>query len=81
MNHPSCAGWLNILAVTLNALGVLTLFFFRDLAIGGWVSRVSLLATVAENLSRVPKRRVGAVLIGAGWLVQVVAQFFPWRPP
>ena len=32
---PSIAGLLNILAVTLNAAGVLTLFYFRDLAIGG----------------------------------------------
>jgi uncharacterized protein involved in cysteine biosynthesis len=77
MNWPSCAGWFNILAVTLNMLGVLTLFFFRKLDISGWVSRGSWQATVAENLSRVPKRRVGAALIGAGWAVQVVAQFFP----
>jgi hypothetical protein len=76
MNWPSIAGWLNILAVTLNAAGVLTLFFFRDLAIGGWVTRDSWLAHVAQNLARVPKRRVGAALIGLGWAVQVIAQFF-----
>src|ERR1700722_1369247 len=33
---PSIAGWLNILSVTLNAGGVLTLFYFRGLAIGGY---------------------------------------------
>jgi hypothetical protein len=34
MNWPSCVGWLNILAVTLNAAVVLTLFYFRSLGIG-----------------------------------------------
>ena len=58
MTCPSTAGWLNILAVSLNALGVLTLFYFRDLAIGGFVSRDSWQATVAQNLSRVRKHHV-----------------------
>jgi hypothetical protein len=34
MNWPLCVGWLNILAVTLNAAVVLTLFYFRWLGIG-----------------------------------------------
>jgi hypothetical protein len=39
MNSPSIAGWLNIAAVTLNGLGVLTLFYFRHLDLVGWVRR------------------------------------------
>ena len=39
MNCPSIAGWLNILAVTLNGHGVLTLFYFRGEAIGAYGDR------------------------------------------
>jgi hypothetical protein len=68
MNHPSIAGWLNILGVSLNALGVLTLFYFRDLAIGGWVSNELVAKIRAINLARVPKQHVGVPSSGwAGW--------------
>jgi hypothetical protein len=76
MTCPSIAGWLNIAAVTLNGLGVLTLFYFRDLAIGGWVSDDWVAKVRAINLARVPKRHMGAALIGLGWLAQVIAQLF-----
>lgn len=59
MTCPAIAGWLNIAAVTLNALGVLTLFYFRSLGIGGYQSRNSLQTLVAQNLSARPK--------AAGW--------------
>jgi hypothetical protein len=49
MNCPTIAGWLNIAAVSLNALGVLTLFYFRGLPIGGTVSR-SLPPRQSDNL-------------------------------
>jgi hypothetical protein len=77
MNWPSIAGWLNILGVGLNAAGVLTLFYFRQLALVGWVSDKLVANIRAINLARVPKRHVGAALIGLGWLVQVIAQCFP----
>jgi hypothetical protein len=54
MNYPSIAGWLNIAAVSLNGLGVLTLFYFRPLGIGGFQTRDSVQATVAQNLASVP---------------------------
>jgi hypothetical protein len=73
MTCPSIAGWLNIAAVTLNGLGVLTLFYFRPLGIGGFQTRASVQATVAQNLSRLPKQHAGAGLIGLGWLAQVIA--------
>jgi hypothetical protein len=78
MNHPSIAGWLNILGVGLNAAGVLTLFYFRDLSIVGAMVSDGLVAKIrALNLARVSKQRVGAALIGLGWLAQVIAQCFP----
>lgn len=77
MNHPSCAGWLNIVAVTLNMCGVLTLFYFRLETIAPLMPRQWVLDITARNLARVPWRRAGAVLIVLGWLVQVIAQFVP----
>jgi hypothetical protein len=77
MNSTSIAGWLNIVAVTLNAAGVLTLFYFRFEVIGGWQLRKSGADLGARNQARVPKQRVGFGLIGLGWLLQVIAQFFP----
>jgi hypothetical protein len=84
MNWPSCAGWLNILGVGLNAAGVLTLFRFQFEAFGGQESRslppdhpASWQAKAPRNLARVPWQRVGVVCIGAGWGVQAMAQFLP----
>jgi hypothetical protein len=77
MNWPSIAGWINIAAVTLNALGVLTLFYFRFEAIGPLPQRQSVFDISAKNLARVPKQRVGFGLIGLGWLLQVIAQCLP----
>jgi hypothetical protein len=48
MNWPLCVGWLNILAVTLNAAVVLTLFYFRSLGHWGYQSRDSM--PLADNL-------------------------------
>jgi hypothetical protein len=72
MTCPSFAGVLNILAVSLNAAGVLTLFFFRGLPIGGVVSRNpdrpdSWQAAAKRNEARVWKQWVGVSgLVGAG---------------
>ena len=44
MNWPSIVGWINIVALSLNALGVLTLLYFRPLSIGGYQSHDSLQA-------------------------------------
>jgi hypothetical protein len=84
MNCPSIAGWLNIAAVTLNGLGVLILFKFRSEGFGGMQTRSlppddpkSWQAKAARNLARVPKQWVGVGCIGAGWAVQVIAQFLP----
>jgi hypothetical protein len=67
------AGWIAIIAVTLNALGVLTLFSFQPESIGGYRS-LQLLDDLAErNRRRVPWRGVGYVLIGLSWLLQVIA--------
>jgi hypothetical protein len=76
-NSPTLAGWINIAAVTLNAVGVLTLFYFRFEAIGGLVSRDSWQAPAARNQARAWKQNVGVGLIGLGWLLQVMAQFIP----
>ena len=60
--------------------GVLALFFFRDLPIGGVVSRSlppdhpnSRQAAAARNKARVPKQWVGVGLIALGWVAQVIA--------
>jgi hypothetical protein len=68
MNRPSIAGWLNIAAVTLNALGVLTLFYFRFEVPGGWQERQSVAELRARNQARAWKQNVGVGLIGFGWL-------------
>jgi hypothetical protein len=77
MNCPSIAGWINIAAVTLNALGVLSLFYFRFEVLGGWAEDQQVADLRARNQARAWKQDVGVGLIGLGWLLQVIAQFFP----
>jgi hypothetical protein len=77
MNGPTLAGWINIAAVTLNALGVLSLFYFRFEVLGGWQTDQSVADLRARNQARAWKQDVGVGLIGLGWVLQVIAQFFP----
>jgi hypothetical protein len=77
MNWPSCAGWLNILGVFLNAAGVLFLFFFKSETPAPLMERQRVLNIKVENLARVPWQRVGVGCIGLGWAGQALAQCFP----
>jgi hypothetical protein len=49
MRWPTIQGWVSIVGVFLNALGVWLLFYFRLEAVGGWVSEQSINETNARQ--------------------------------
>lgn len=82
MRWPTIQGWISIVGVFLNALGVLVLFYFQLETHGGFDTRQadnprSSAAVRARNLRRMPWRRAGFALIWASVALQVVAQTLP----
>jgi hypothetical protein len=81
MRWPTSQGWISIVGVFLNALGVLVLSYFRLEGIGGWQTTQSAFELRARNLRRIRRRYVGFGLIWVSVALQVVAQLFPDAAP
>jgi hypothetical protein len=76
MTCPSIAGWIVIVAIASNVLGILILWKFPLLTAGGLVDDPYLAKVSAQNRSRMPLRYLGKGLIGMSLLLGVVAAFF-----
>jgi hypothetical protein len=81
MRWPTIQGWISIVGVFLNTLGVWLLFYFRLETVGGYVSMQLINETNARNRKRMPARRLGYGLLWFSVALQAVGQLFPDASP